>query len=210
MMISILLVDDHSNIRRGLRKILVQLPNVEVVGETGDGKSALDLTEKLQPDVMLLDVEMPGMKGYEVARTMMENGSSTRVIAVSGYNEKHYIMGMFASGAVGYLTKDEAPDVLKEAVEQIAQGKKGWLSPKAAQALGVTMRPRGQNTIPSLTPTEKKILKLMNMGKTDQVIALEMKTSVKVVMDCIKSILVKLDAQSRMEAIVRGIQEDLV
>ena len=210
MKIRILLVDDHENVRKGLRNILTKAPDLEVVGETGDGKEALKLNELLEPDIMLLDVEMPGMKGYDVARQLREAGSSTPILALSGYNEKQYILSMFASGAVGYLTKDEAPDQLLTAVTEVAAGRRGWLSPGASRMLGVPAQPTGQNTIPALTPLEKKILKKLMEGKTDEVTAQELSVGLPVLLENIKSLIKKLGVNSRLEAVVRAMQEDLV
>ena len=210
MMIRILLVDDHENVRKGLRNILTKASGVEVVGETGDGKEALKLNDILEPDIMLLDVEMPGMKGYEVARQLMESGSSTTILALSGYDEKQYILGMFASGAVGYLTKDEAPDQLLTAISDVAAGRRGWLSPRSARMLGVPEKPTGQNTIPALTPLEKQILKRVKEGKTDQEISLDLSVELPVLSENIQSVIKKLGVKSRLEALVRAMQEDLV
>ena len=210
MKIRILLVDDHENVRKGLRNILTKAPDLEVVGETGDGKEALKLNELLEPDIMLLDVEMPGMKGYDVARQLREAGSSTPILALSGYNEKQYILSMFASGAVGYLTKDEAPDQLLTAVTEVAAGRRGWLSPGASRMLGVPAQPTGQNTIPALTSLEKKILKKLMEGKTDEVTAQELSVGLPVLLENIKSLIKKLGVNSRLEAVVRAMQEDLV
>ena len=210
MKIRILLVDDHENVRKGLRNILTKAPDVEVVGETGDGKEALKLNEILEPDIMLLDIEMPGMKGYEVARELMESGSSTPILALSGYNEKHYILGMFASGAVGYLTKDEAPDQLLTAISEVAAGRKGWLSPRASRMLGVPEQPTGKNTIPALTPLEKQILIKLKQGKTDLMITRELSLELPLLRENIQSLIKKLGVKSRLEALVRAMQEDLV
>lgn len=210
MKIKILLVDDHISVRRGLRKILTKSPRMEVVGEARDGKEALALNDRLNPDIIVLDVEMPGMKGYEVARHLMEEGSSTPVLALSGYNEKHYILGMFASGAVGYLTKDEAPEQLLTAVSEVAAGRKGWLSPSAAQMLGVPAVPLGQNTIPALTSLENKILLCIKEGKTDHAIVTELQIEVPILLENIQSIMRKLGVKSRIEAVLRGLQEGLV
>jgi DNA-binding NarL/FixJ family response regulator len=145
--IKIILADDHINVRRGLRKMLSRFPQVEVVAEAGDGIEALKLATTLKPDVMLLDVEMPGIKGIEVTKRLLENDPSVQVLALSGYNERRYIVGMFASGAAGYLTKDEAPKHLLNAIYAIAAGHKGWISPKAALTLGIP--PHLQVLIPS-------------------------------------------------------------
>jgi DNA-binding NarL/FixJ family response regulator len=210
MIIKILLVDDHENVRKGLRNILTKAPGVEVVGETGDGKEALKLDAILEPDIMLLDVEMPGMKGYEVAQQMVASGSSTTILALSGYNEKEYILGMFASGAVGYLTKDEAPDQLLTAVSDVAAGRRGWLSPKASKMLGVPAQPTGQRTIPVLNPLEKQILIKVKEGKSDREISRELNVEFPLLLENIRSLIKKLGAQSRLEVVFRAMQADLI
>jgi DNA-binding NarL/FixJ family response regulator len=210
MMIKILLVDDNLNVRKGLRNILTQSPQVVIVGETGDGKEALQLHDVLDPDIMILDVEMPGMKGYEVARQLKESGSETPILALSGYNEKHYILGMFASGAVGYLTKDEAPDQLLSAVNEVVAGRKGWLSPNAARMLGFSPRPVETDSIQSLTSLEKQILLSVRDAKTDSTIAMELDVELAVILTSIQSLMQKLGVKSRQEAVLRAMQEDLL
>lgn len=210
MTIKILVVDDHISVRKELRKVLNRNPKIEVVGEASGGKEALDLSKRLDPDVMLLDVEMPDMNGYEVAKRLTREGSTARVLAVSGYDEKTYILGMFANGAVGYLTKDEAPQHLMKAVEDIASGRKGWISPKVAQKLGVPDRPIGQHTIPRMTKLELAILRCLREGKTDSEMVEILGIGMKVLKENIQSLLSKLRVKTRPEAILRGMQENLV
>ncbi len=210
MKIKVLLVDDHSSVRHGLRKLLSRSPKIEIVGEAGDGRKAIQLTKALQPDVMLLDVEMPGMNGYEVARQVSESGKFPRILALSGYNEKRYILGMFANGAVGYITKEEAPEQLLTAVDEIAAGKRGWISENVARILGVPARPIGQDTIPALTSIEKEILRCIVEGKTDAEISVILAIDLGEVQRANQSINMKLGVKSRLEAIVRAMQEDLV
>jgi DNA-binding NarL/FixJ family response regulator len=209
-MIKVLLVDDNLNVRKGLRNILTQSPQVVIVGETGDGKEALQLHDVLDPDIMILDVEMPGMKGYEVARQLKESGSETPILALSGYNEKHYILGMFASGAVGYLTKDEAPEQLLSAVKDVVAGRKGWLSPNAARMLGFSPRPIEIDAIQSLTSFEKQILLKVKEAKTDSMIAMELRVELALVTAAVQSLIQRLGVKSRQEAILRAMQEDLL
>ncbi len=208
--IRIVLADDHANVRRGLRRMLDRSPQVEVVGEAGDGREALKLAKSLTPDVLLLDVEMPGMKGYEVARHLMESETQVRVLALSGYNELHYVLGMFANGAAGYLTKDEAPRQLLGAVQEIAAGHRGWISPEVAKMLGIPAHPTGPETIPALTLLEMQILKSLAVGKTDLEIGKELGLENAVVVDHIRSVIRKLGVKSRLETVLRAIQENLI
>lgn len=210
MKIKVLLVDDHSNVRHGLRKMLNRSPKIEIVGEAGDGREAIQLTKKLNPDVMLLDVEMPGMNGYEVARHVTGSGLPARVLALSGHNEKRYILGMFASGAVGYLTKEEAPQQLIKAVNDVAAGRRGWISERVANILGVPARPVGRDTIPALTEREKAILSASINGKTDQEISHDLNIEQEDIDKATEAINMKLGVNSRLEAILRAMQEDIV
>ncbi len=208
--IRVILADDHLSVRQGLRKMLNRSPQVEVVGEAGNGNEALELAKSLIPDVLLLDVEMPGLKGHEVARRLMESETKVRVLALSGYNEMHYVLRMFANGAAGYLTKDEAPRQLLGAVQEIAAGHRGWISPGVAKMLGVPARPTGSDTIPALTQLEMQILKSLAAGKTDLEIGTELDLENQVVAENIKSIIHKLGVKSRLEAVLRAIQENLI
>ena len=210
MKIKVLLVDDHKSVRKGLRKMLSRSPKIEIVGEAGDGREAIKLTEELKPDVMLLDVEMPVVNGYEVARKVSEAGQSPRILALSGHNEKRYILGMFANGAVGYLTKEEAPEQLLTAVNDIAAGKRGWISENVARILGVPARPTGQDTIPALTSNEKETLRCIIEGKTDVEIGVKLALDEEEVERLIRSINMKLGVKDRLAAILRAMQENLV
>ena len=210
MKIKVLLVDDHVNVRKGLRKMLSRSPIVEVVGEAGNGSEALELVQHLNPDVMLLDVEMPGMNGYEVARRVVEFENPVQVLALSGYDEKRYILGMFSSGAVGYITKDEAPDQLLQAVEEVASGYKGWISPRIAEKLGVPARPKGRDTFPTLSQKEISVLKMMTRGKTNREIMKGLGMDQETIKDCVQSIIWKLGVKTRLEAVLRGMQEGLI
>jgi two-component system, NarL family, response regulator DegU len=103
-----------------------------VVGEASNGAEAIDLVNELNPDVLILDMEMPVMDGVEVARRLQANKSPVRVLVLSAYDDRQYILEMLNMGASGYLIKDEAPEVIVDAVQGVAQGEKGWISRKAA------------------------------------------------------------------------------
>lgn len=128
MVIRVLLVDDHPMLRQGMRTFLEKAGDIEVVGEAGDGLEALDLVQKLPADVLLLDVEMPEMDGMQVAREINQNQMPIRILALSAHDDNHYILGMLACGAAGYLTKDEAPDLVVKAVRRVADGDETWVS----------------------------------------------------------------------------------
>ncbi|MFM8321893.1 MAG: response regulator transcription factor [Chloroflexota bacterium] len=125
MRIRVMIVDDHPGMRMRLGRLLQQAPDIEVVGEAADGPSALHRVGRLDPDIMLLDIEMPGMSGIEVTRALRDQSSRVSVLAVSAHNDRHYIVRLLDSGAAGFIAKDDAPDALVEAVRQVARGRRG-------------------------------------------------------------------------------------
>lgn len=130
--IRVVIADDHAIMRVGIRNILSRSSDINVVGEASNGAEAITLVEELSPDVLVLDMEMPIMDGVEVARQLRQNNSPVRILVLSAYDDRQYILEMLNLGAAGYLIKDEAPEVIVEAVQSIANGEKGWISRKAA------------------------------------------------------------------------------
>lgn len=135
--IRVILADDHVVVRIGIRNLLSRSPDISVIGEASNGVEAIQLVNELTPDVLLLDMEMPELDGVEVARRLRTAKSSVKILALSAYNDKQYILSMFDQGASGYLTKDEAPEKIIEAVRGVANGEQGWMSRKVAARLAV-------------------------------------------------------------------------
>jgi DNA-binding NarL/FixJ family response regulator len=131
----VVLADDHAKVRAGIRMLLEPLPDVQVIGEASDGLEALNLVLSLAPDILLLDMEMPKLSGTEVASRLREHGSEVRILAVSTYDDQQYILNMLNNGAAGYLTKDEVPEILVNAVRGIARGEYGWVSKRVAKKI---------------------------------------------------------------------------
>ncbi len=129
----VVLADDHSIVRASIRRLLEKAGDIEVVGEASDGMETIRLVEELAPDVLLLDVEMPGLKGFEVARRLQASGASVRILALSAYDDKQYILAMLASGATGYLTKAEAPQTIVRAIREAVEGQADPNSPPAQE-----------------------------------------------------------------------------
>jgi DNA-binding NarL/FixJ family response regulator len=133
--IRVVIADDHAIMRVGIRNILSRSNEICVVGEASNGAEAIQLVSELSPDVLILDMEMPVMDGVEVARRLQANKSPVRILVLSAYDDRQYILEMLNMGAAGYLIKDEAPEVIVDAVQGIANGSKGWISRKAAVRL---------------------------------------------------------------------------
>jgi DNA-binding NarL/FixJ family response regulator len=124
----VVLADDHQVMRESIRYLLEATADIKVVGEASNGLEALDLVEKLSPDVLLLDLEMPGLKGIEVAQRLHDTESAVRVLVLSAYDDKHYIEALLATGAPGYLIKGGPSQTLIKAVRGVAKGEQGWVS----------------------------------------------------------------------------------
>ncbi len=136
--IRVVLADDHSFVRKGIRQILGKAPEIEIVGEGENGAEALSLVELLEPDVLLLDVEMPVMNGIQVARRLKETSTTVRVLVISAHDDRQYILEMLDCGVSGYLTKEEVPQNLVRAVREIAGGGENWVSQRVAARIGVS------------------------------------------------------------------------
>lgn len=149
--IRVMLTDDHPIVRRGIRHLLEKAPDILVVGEAGCGEEALRLAEELAPDVMLLDMEMPGMNGIEVARRLRAKKSPVCVLALSAHDDEQYILGLLKRDVAGYLTKEEALDTIVEAVRGVARGEEGWLSRRITAKV---LRQRGE--MPSKAPEQEQ------------------------------------------------------
>ncbi len=133
--IKVLVAEDNNIIRLGIRRLLNKSQDIEVIGEARNGVEALALVGEIEPDILLLDVEMPLMNGIEVARTLKKSGRSTRILVLSAYDDQEYIREMLLNGASGYLLKDEAPERIVDAVKGVAQGEMSWVSAQAQSAL---------------------------------------------------------------------------
>ncbi len=135
--IHVVLADDHPFVRTGIRNILKRISDIQVIGEASNGLQALKLVDSLEPDVLVLDMEMPGMKGIDVARELRAKGSKLPILALSAYEDKQFILGMLASGAAGYLIKEEVPETIVRAIEGVAHGEQGWVSRRVAARIAV-------------------------------------------------------------------------
>jgi len=199
-MIRVVLVDDHPVVRSGIRHLLEKTSDIVVVGETGEGSEALRLIDELAPDVVLLDMEMPGRTGVEIARQLQAAGSPVRTLAISAYDDEHYIIALLASGAAGYLTKDEALEKIDEAVRGVARGEEGWLSRRAAAQIAAWTR-KGAPQKDSLSEREIEVLSLLVKGWTNGAAAEALNLSERTVRFHITNICSKLGLATRAEAI---------
>ena len=179
----VLLVDDHALVRAGIRALLEALPRVEVVGETGDGLAAVQLATELAPDVVLLDITLPGLNGLEVATRIARLGSGTRVLMLSMHASPEYAARAFAAGAAGYLNKDSAFDELAAALDAIGAGRRYLCRAIDPAQVAVFERhaANGGSGIDRLTARQRQILQLVAEGFSTREIAERLFLSVKTV-----------------------------
>ncbi len=203
---SVVLVDDHPVVRAGIRNLLEKAHDIVVVGEASNGNEAIKLVKELSPDVLLLDMEMPGLSGNEVAQQLQKAGIPTHILALSAHDDKQYIQELLANGAAGYLVKEEVPEAIVEAVRGVSRGEKGWVSRRVAAQMSSWMGNENQERN-GLTSREVQVLQAVVAGKTNQEIGLALGISEKTVEKHLEGIFAKLGVASRVEAAVRAVRE---
>jgi DNA-binding NarL/FixJ family response regulator len=208
--ISVLLVDDHPVVRAGIRNLLEKAVDITVVGEASNGEEALQLVKDLSPDVLLLDMEMPGLRGNEVAQQLQKDGASVRILALSAHDDKQYIQELLAIGASGYLIKEEVPEAIIDAVRGVSRGEQGWVSRRVAAQMSSWMREETQDERMGLTSREVEVLQAVVAGKTNQEIGLALGISEKTVEKHLEGVFSKLGVASRVEAAVHAVREGWV
>lgn len=202
MPIRIVLADDHPALREGIRTRFHLESDFEIVGEADTGEEALRLTNQLRPDVLLLDLELPGLSGIEVARRLKAGDSATRILVLSAHDDEEYIVRLLDGGALGYLTKQEPLEAIVRAVRGVARGEEGWLSRDVAAALMRLRRSRGAgNPIRMLSVREREVLALLARGQTNQQIGDELFITEHTVKKHVNNIYFKLEVGSRAEAV---------
>lgn len=206
MRIRVLIVDDHAVVRQGLKMFLGTDPDLEIVGEAGDGAQALRLARELLPDIVLMDLLMPVMDGIEATAQIRRALPDTEVLALTSVLEDSSVIGAVKAGAIGYLLKDTEAEALCRAIKAAAAGKV-QLSPEAAARL---IREVQAPADPEpLTARERDVLRLLCAGETNKQIALHLAVGESTVKTHVSTILSKLGAQSRTQAAVYAAQSGL-
>jgi two-component system response regulator NreC len=175
--IRIILADDHPIVRQGFRLILAAQPDMEVVGEAADGRQAVELAENTKPDVLVMDVAMPGLNGIEATRRISRLAPRTRILALSMHKDSIYVREILRAGARGYLLKDSIDQDLLAAVRSLARGE-GYLSPAVSEAVLTDYRKYVTNPLDLLTSREREVLQMIAEGRTNKEIASALNLSV--------------------------------
>lgn len=212
--IKLVLADDHAVVRSGLRMLLQAQPDMEIVGEAESGKEALAQVRSLQPDVILMDIQMPGMNGIEATRQIKEVGGNTAVLALTMHEDDQYFFEMLQAGASGYLPKRAAPDELVRAIRTVSRGEV-FLYPSLATRLvqsylGGEAGSETEALVSDLTPREQEVLVLIAEGMTNPEIADKLVISVKTVDRHRENIMRKLNLHSRIELVKFALRHGLI
>ena len=207
--IRVMLVDDHTVVRSGLGAFLTAFDEFELVGEAASGERAVALCQQVKPDIVLMDLMMPGMDGATATALIREQCPATQVIALTSFKEKELVEKALQAGAIGYLLKDVSADELANAIRSAAAGKP-TLAPEAAQVLIQSTRAPAHKPGIDLTEREREVLVHMTDGLNNNQIAERLVVSVSTVKFHVSSILAKLNAASRTEAVSIALQSHLV
>jgi two-component system, NarL family, response regulator LiaR len=208
--IRVLIADDHKVVRQGLRFLLSQEPGIEVAGEVADGVAALDAIRRLRPDVVLLDLLMPGMNGLAVLTALREEALTCAVLVLTSSTDDAHLIQAVKAGALSYLPKTAGVDQVVESVRAAARGE-SVLEPAATTRLLKELR-RGPAASPlsQLTPRELDVLKSLAQGRSNREIARALSVTEETVKSHVSSILAKLGLSDRTQAAIFGLQHHLV
>ncbi len=164
-LIKVLLVDDHAIVREGYQRLLANEPGVEVVGEAANALAACECALALRPDVVVMDIALPGMSGIEATRRMLKDRSQLRILMFSMHDDAIYATRALEAGALGYLSKASAPEVLMQAIQAVSRGVR-YVSEDVAANLARLTEQRGKSDLEALTPREFEVLRLLLRGET--------------------------------------------
>ena len=210
-MIKVLLADDHAIVRAGLRRIVQEAGDMDVVAEASDGRDALRLVEETSPDVAVIDISMPGMDGLEVIDRLTAMHPRIPVLVLTMHEEDQYVVRTINSGAKGYLTKRSAPEQLVKAIRQVNTGG-FYLTDEAAESLAISLssRNRRASSLGALSNRELQVLRGLAVGMTNREIAVSYGISVKTVDTHRSRLLKKLNLRNNAELVRFAVQNRLI
>ena len=212
MSITVLVVDDHIIVRKGIRALLATEPDIEVIGEATNGREAITQTEKLGPDIILMDLVMPELDGIEAIQHITDNNPQVRIVVLTSFATDEKVFPAIKAGALGYLLKDSAPEELVQAIRQVYRGESSLhptIARKLLQEISRPPQPQKPPTTEPLTEREVSVLKLIAQGLSNQDIADQLVISEATVRTHVSNILSKLHLASRTQAALYALREGL-
>jgi two-component system invasion response regulator UvrY len=209
-MIDVLLIDDHALVRTGIRRLLEDSGQVRIVGEADCGEDGVQLAQQLQPDVILMDVSMPGIGGVEACRRILQRDPAQKIIVLTIHNEQTFPKRMLEIGARGYLTKECGVDEMLQAIRQVYDGK-AYIAPSIAQQLALSLLPGNQhNPIDRLSRREFQVMLMISHGLTNAAISEKLCLSPKTVSTYRLRLLEKLGAQNEVDLVKIAVEQGMV
>lgn len=207
--IRVVLAEDHHVVRTAIAALLSKEPDIEVVGEVADGHTLVRTVERIQPDILLMDAQMPNHKPVEATRALRKACPRLGIIVLSAYNLPEYVVGLLKAGAAGYVLKDDPSDTLVRAIRTVAEDDE-YVSPQVANVLVESVRGGEGNALAKLTDREMDVLRLMAHGHKNSQIAKELVITKQTVKNHVTNIFRKLGVETRVEAVLYAISNGLV
>jgi NarL family two-component system response regulator LiaR len=208
--IRVLVVDDHAIVRKGMRALLAEIEDIEVVGEASDGQEAMAQADALDPDVILMDLVMPGVDGIEATRQITKHDGVRRILVLTSFTGDDKVFPAIKAGALGYLLKDSEPEDLVEAIRQVHRGEPSLQPSIAQKVLKELRRPSARPPTPDpLTDREMEVLRLVAKGLSNPEIAQRLVVTEATVRTHVSNILSKLHLANRVQATLWALQEGI-
>jgi DNA-binding NarL/FixJ family response regulator len=198
--ISVVLVDDHAVVRTGLAQLLSGAPDIEVVGQAADGAEAIEVVRATRPDVVVMDLQMPGMDGVDATRVIVTEGLGSEVVVLTSYSDSSRIVAALDAGAVGYLLKDADPEDVLDGVRAVSRGESP-IHPRVARQL-LTTRTEVPVTAATLTSREAEVLELVRTGLANKQIARRLGISERTVKAHLTSVFQRIGVADRTQAAI--------
>ena len=210
-MIRVLLADDHEVVREGTRRFIDRAEGLSVVGETDNGEEAVQLADQLQPDIVVMDVRMPGLNGLEATRRIKAQAPHIHILILSAYEDDHYVFPLLDAGANGYLLKTTGGNDLVSAIRTVCQGEKVLDPQITTKVVGRLTAPattyRSEGMVEALTEREMEVLRVVASGKSNKEVADALYLSVLTVQVHLRNIFGKLGVSNRTEAVTHALSQ---
>lgn len=203
--IRVILADDHAVVRAGIRMFLERAKDIEVVGEADDGEQAQNMIRDLQPDVAVLDIQMPKVTGIEVTRWVRANARETGVLILTAYNDDPYVIAVLQAGANGYILKTASPMEIIQAVRDVHEGKSALQQVIAEKIIHLVTQQKNESPVEALTEREMEVIIALAKGLTNKAIAAQLGISDRTVQGHIAHIFNKMGVSNRTEAVMRAV-----